>query len=177
MQLKALMTFPVSSSDRGHGHLVGITATNICGSDVQMYEGRTDFETGRWFGHENMGEVIEVGDGVDKVKVGEHVVLPFNISCGFCKNCEHGYTNYCLTTQPEQTMAGAAYGFAAMGPWAGGQAELLRVPYGDHSADRARTPRSRRHHVTTRRAAAEPAGNGAGSAGFGAAHGGSTWAG
>ncbi|MGW0231766.1 alcohol dehydrogenase catalytic domain-containing protein [Actinopolymorpha singaporensis] len=92
-----------------------------------MYEGRTDFETGRWFGHENLGEVIEVGDGVDKVKVGERVVLPFNISCGFCKNCERGFTNYCLTTQPDPKMAGAAYGFAAMGPWAGGQAELMRV--------------------------------------------------
>lgn len=113
--------------------LVRITATNICGSDLHMYEGRTDFETGRTFGHENMGEVIEVGDGVDKVKVGERVVLPFNISCGFCKNCERGLTNYCLTTQPDPAAAGAAYGFAAMGSWAGGQAEMLRVPYGDHN--------------------------------------------
>ncbi|GAB3269705.1 glutathione-independent formaldehyde dehydrogenase [Arthrobacter pigmenti] len=113
--------------------LVKITATNICGSDLHMYEGRTDFETGRSFGHENMGQVVEVGDGVDKVKVGEYVVLPFNISCGFCKNCERGYTNYCLTTQPDPAAAGAAYGFAGMGPWAGGQAELLRVPYGDHN--------------------------------------------
>src|SRR5512141_678664 len=71
--------------------LVKITATNICGSDLHMYEGRTDFETGRTFGHENMGQVVEIGAGVDKVKVGEYVVLPFNISCGFCKNCERGY--------------------------------------------------------------------------------------
>lgn len=84
-------------------------------------------------GHYRVGEVIEVGDGVDKVKVGERVVLPFNISCGFCKNCERGLTNYCLTTQPDPAAAGAAYGFAAMGPWAGGQAEMLRVPYGDHN--------------------------------------------
>ena len=111
--------------------LVRITATNICGSDLHMYEGRTDFEPGRTFGHENLGEVIEVGDGVDKVQVGEYVVLPFNVSCGFCKNCERGFTNYCLTTQPDPSMAGAAYGFADMGPWQGGQAELLRVPYGD----------------------------------------------
>jgi glutathione-independent formaldehyde dehydrogenase len=113
--------------------LVRITTTNICGSDLHMYEGRTDFETGRWFGHENLGEVIEVGNGVDKVKVGDYVVLPFNVSCGFCKNCERGFTNYCLTTQPDPAMAGAAYGFADMGPWPGGQAELLRVPYGDHN--------------------------------------------
>ncbi|GAA1365473.1 glutathione-independent formaldehyde dehydrogenase [Arthrobacter rhombi] len=124
---------PDAKIERPTDVLVRITATNICGSDLHMYEGRTDFETGRTFGHENMGEVIEVGDGVDKVKVGEHVVLPFNISCGFCKNCERGFTNYCLTTQPDPAAAGAAYGFAAMGPWAGGQAEMLRVPYGDHN--------------------------------------------
>lgn len=85
--------------------LVRITTTNICGSDLHMYEGRTDFETGRWFGHENMGEVIEVGDGVDKVKVGDRVVLPFNVACGHCKNCERGLTNYCLTAQPEPKLA------------------------------------------------------------------------
>ena len=61
-------------------------------------------------------------------------MLPFNISGGFCKNCERGYTNYCLTTQPESVLADAAHRLAAMGPWAGGQAELLRVPYGDHNA-------------------------------------------
>jgi glutathione-independent formaldehyde dehydrogenase len=111
--------------------LVRITTTNICGSDLHMYEGRTDFETGRWFGHENLGQVIEVGDAVDKVKVGDYVVIPFNVACGHCKNCERGLTNYCLTAQPRAEWAGAAYGFADMGPWAGGQAEFLRVPWGD----------------------------------------------
>jgi glutathione-independent formaldehyde dehydrogenase len=124
---------PDAKIERPTDVLVRITTTNICGSDLHMYEGRTDFETGRWFGHENLGEVIEIGDGVDKVKVGDYVVLPFNVSCGFCKNCERGFTNYCLTTQPDPAMAGAAYGFADMGPWPGGQAELLRVPYGDHN--------------------------------------------
>lgn len=124
---------PDARIERPTDVLVRITATNICGSDLHMYEGRTDFESGRVFGHENLGEVVEVGDGVDKVQVGERVVLPFNVSCGFCKNCERGFTNYCLTTQPDPQMAGAAYGFADMGPWQGGQAELLRVPYGDHN--------------------------------------------
>lgn len=124
---------PDARIERPTDVLVRITATNICGSDLHMYEGRTDFEKGRVFGHENLGEVIEVGDGVDKVKVGERVVLPFNVSCGFCKNCERGLTNYCLTTQPDPQVAGAAYGFADMGPWQGGQAEMLRVPYGDHN--------------------------------------------
>ena len=111
--------------------IVRITTTNICGSDLHMYEGRTDFEPGRWFGHENLGQVVEVGDGVDKVRVGEWVVLPFNNACGHCKNCERQLTNYCLTAQPEPAMAGAAYGFADMGPYGGGQAEMLRVPWGD----------------------------------------------
>ena len=64
--------------------------TNICGSDLHMYEGRTDMEPGRILGHENLGEVIEVGAGVDRVKVGDLVCLPFNIGCGFCENCERG---------------------------------------------------------------------------------------
>ena len=109
--------------------LVKITTTNICGSDLHMYEGRTDMESGRVLGHENLGQVIEVGEAVDRVKVGDWVCLPFNIACGFCKNCERGLTGFCLTTNPGN--AGAAYGFADMGPYNGGQAEYLRVPYGD----------------------------------------------
>ena len=124
---------PDATIERPTDVLVRITATNICGSDLHMYEGRTNFETGRTFGHENMGEVIEIGNGVDKVKVGERVVLPFNISCGFCKNCERGFTNYCMTTQADPVGAGAAYGFAGMGPYPGGQAQMLRVPYGDNN--------------------------------------------
>src|ERR1700759_5643219 len=112
--------------------LIRITATNIGGSDLHMYEGRTDVEAGKVLGHENMGEVIEVGDGVDRVKVGDMVCLPFNIGCGFCKNCEAGLTGFCLTANPPN--AGAAYGYASMGPYNGGQAELLRVPYADWNA-------------------------------------------
>lgn len=111
--------------------LVRITTTNICGSDLHMYEGRTSMETGRILGHENMGEVIEVGNAVDRVKVGDIVCLPFNIGCGFCENCERGLSGFCLTANPGT--AGAAYGFAGMGPYSGGQAELLRVPYGDYN--------------------------------------------
>lgn len=109
--------------------LVRITTTNICGSDLHMYEGRTSVEHGKVLGHENLGEVIEVGDAVVRVKVGDRVCLPFNIACGFCRNCEKGYTGFCLTTNPGS--AGAAYGYAEMGPYQGGQAELLRVPFAD----------------------------------------------
>lgn len=109
--------------------LVRITRTNICGSDLHMYEGRTDMKPGRVLGHENVGEVIEVGPAVDRVKVGDLVSMPFNIGCGFCENCERGLSNYCLTCNPG--LAGAAYGFADMGPYNGGQAQMLRVPYAD----------------------------------------------
>ena len=109
--------------------VVKITTTNICGSDLHMYEGRTNMETGRILGHENLGVVVEAGPGVVHVKVGDRVCLPFNIGCGFCKNCEKGLTGFCLTANPG--MAGAAYGFAGMGPYSGGQAEFLRVPFAD----------------------------------------------
>src|SRR6201992_4065588 len=109
--------------------VIQLTTTNICGSDLHMYEGRTDVEKGKVLGHENLGQVIEVGKAVDRIKVGDWVCLPFNIGCGFCKNCERGLTGFCLTTNPGN--AGAAYGYAGMGPYDGGQAEFLRVPFGD----------------------------------------------
>src|ERR1700761_5932755 len=59
--------------------LVKLTTTNICGSDLHMYEGRTDVKKGKILGHENLGEVVEVGKAVDTVKKGDKVVLPFNI--------------------------------------------------------------------------------------------------
>jgi glutathione-independent formaldehyde dehydrogenase len=120
---------PDAKIERATDVLVRITSTNICGSDLHMYEGRTDMSPGRILGHENLGEVIEIGGAVDRVKVGDRVCLPFNIGCGFCENCEKGLSGFCLTCNPG--MAGAAYGFAGMGPYSGGQAEYLRVPYGD----------------------------------------------
>ncbi|KEI46141.1 glutathione-independent formaldehyde dehydrogenase [Saccharopolyspora rectivirgula] len=109
--------------------LVRITSTAICGSDLHMYEGRTAAEPGIVFGHENMGIIEEVGDGVVSLKRGDRVVMPFNVACGFCKNCMAGNTGFCLTVNPG--FAGGAYGYVAMGPYMGGQAEYLRVPFAD----------------------------------------------
>jgi glutathione-independent formaldehyde dehydrogenase len=109
--------------------LVRITTTNICGSDLHMYEGRTSLEKGRIIGHENLGEVVECGASVWRVKVGDRVCIPFNVACGSCMNCERGMTSACLTMNPGN--AGAGYGYAEMGPYEGGQAEYLRVPHGD----------------------------------------------
>jgi hypothetical protein len=77
---------------------------------------------------------------VDEVKVGEFVVLPFTVACGHCKNCERGLPDHCLTAQPVANWAGAAYGFADMAPWPGGQAEMLRVPWGDFNCLRTVNP-------------------------------------
>lgn len=111
--------------------IVRITTTNICGSDLHMYEGRTSVEEGKVLGHENMGIVEEVGPGVERIKVGDRVSVPFNIACGTCRNCDAGWTSFCLRTNPIEGMDGAAYGYANMGPYQGGQAELLRVPFAD----------------------------------------------
>lgn len=113
--------------------LIRITSTNICGSDLHMYEGRTDMDPGRTLGHENMGIVEEVGSGVDRIQVGDRVSLPFNIACGTCDSCVMGQTGYCFRANHAGT-AGAAYGFAAMGDYGGGQAEYLRVPWADFNA-------------------------------------------
>jgi threonine dehydrogenase-like Zn-dependent dehydrogenase len=125
----AVKDVPDARIERPTDALVRITSTNICGSDLHMYEGRTDFQPGSIFGHENLGEVIDVGSAVDRIQKGDMVAVPFNIGCGFCANCERGLTAFCLRTNPP--MAGAAYGFADMGPFPGGQADLLRVPYAD----------------------------------------------
>jgi len=109
--------------------IVRITSTCICGSDLHMYEGRTAAKPGIVFGHENLGIVEEVGGGVTQIEKGDRVVMPFNVACGFCKNCEDGFTGFCLNVN--EGFAGGAYGYVAMGPYVGGQAEYLRVPHAD----------------------------------------------
>lgn len=109
--------------------ILKVTTSGICGSDLHMYDGRTELEKGTVVGHEIMGVIEQVGDAVRSIKKGDRVVLPFNIACGFCFNCHRGYTNACLTMNPEA--ASAAYGYAGMGPYQGGQAEYVLVPYAD----------------------------------------------
>lgn len=109
--------------------IVRITSSCICGSDLHMYEGRTSAEPGIVFGHENMGVIEEVGPAVKERKIGDRVVMPFNVACGFCKNCLGGFTGFCTTVNPG--FAGGAYGYVSMGPWVGGQAEYLQVPFAD----------------------------------------------
>ncbi len=112
-----------------HGVIVRLVSTNICGSDLHMYRGRTSAPKGTVFGHENTGEVIETGSDVEYIQMGDIVSIPFNIACGRCRNCKARFTNLCINTNPAGI--GGAYGFVGMGGWIGGQAEYMMVPYAD----------------------------------------------
>ncbi|MBT0770465.1 formaldehyde dehydrogenase, glutathione-independent [Kineosporia sp. J2-2] len=113
----------------GHGVILKVATTNICGSDQHMVRGRTTAPRNLVLGHEILGEVVEAGPDVEFVKVGDLVSAPFNIACGRCRNCKEGKTGICLTVNPARP--GAAYGYVDMGGWVGGQAEYVMVPYAD----------------------------------------------
>ncbi|WP_373532522.1 alcohol dehydrogenase catalytic domain-containing protein [Vampirovibrio sp.] len=119
----------VKGKSVNHGVILQILATNICGSDLHMYRGRTDIEPQTPLGHEITGMVIEKGHDVEQLEIGDIVSVPFNVACGRCRNCKGQDTHICLTTN--DLKPGAAYGFAEMGPWQGGQAEYIFVPYAD----------------------------------------------
>jgi len=112
-----------------HGVILRTVATNICGSDQHMVRGRTTAPEGLVLGHEITGEVVEAGPDVEFIKVGDIVSVPFNISCGRCRNCKEGKTGICLNVNPDRP--GSAYGYVDMGGWVGGQAEYVLVPYAD----------------------------------------------
>jgi threonine dehydrogenase-like Zn-dependent dehydrogenase len=121
--------------------IVRITSTAICGSDLHLYDGMMPtMEAGDILGHEPMGEVVEVGRDVKKLKKGDRVVIPFTIACGACRYCKMGLTSLCDTSNPNPEMAreimgqspSALFGYSHMlGGVPGGQAQYLRVPYGD----------------------------------------------
>src|SRR4030095_300392 len=97
-------------------------------------------QSGDVLGHEFMGEVVEVGPGVRSLRPGDRVVVPFAIACGACRPCSEGLTSLCDNSNPNAEMAEALYGFSGAGlfgyshlygGYAGGQAELVRVPFAD----------------------------------------------
>jgi len=112
-----------------HGVILKVLMSNICGSDMHMYRNRTTAEPGLILGHEITGEVIEIGPDVEFIKVGDWVSVPFNVSCGRCRNCIERKTQHCLNSNPDRP--GGAYGYVNMGYWAGGQSEYMLVPYAD----------------------------------------------
>jgi len=111
--------------------VIKVTSTGLCGSDLHLYEVLGPFiDEGDVLGHEPMGIVEAVGDAITEVKVGDRVVVPFNIACGHCWMCDHGLQSQCETTQVrDQGMGAALFGYTKLyGQVPGGQAEFLRVP-------------------------------------------------
>jgi threonine dehydrogenase-like Zn-dependent dehydrogenase len=114
--------------------IVRVTSSGICGSDLHLYEVLGPFlDKGDILGHEAMGVVEEVGPEVSELREGDRVVVPFNISCGTCFMCSQGLHSQCETTQVHEHGNGAAlFGYTKLyGQVPGGQAELLRVPFGN----------------------------------------------
>jgi threonine dehydrogenase-like Zn-dependent dehydrogenase len=124
-------TVPDPQIQQATDAIVKITSTNICGSDLHLYETLGPFMgEGDILGHEPMGIVEEVGSEVTNLKPGDRVVMPFQISCGSCFMCDRQLYTQCETTQVrDQGMGAALFGFSKLyGEVAGGQAEYLRVP-------------------------------------------------
>ncbi len=114
--------------------IVRVTSSGICGSDLHLYEVLGPFlDEGDILGHEPMGVVEEVGAEVTAVRSGDRVVVPFNVSCGTCHMCGQGLHSQCETTQVREHGKGAAlFGYTKLyGQVPGGQAEYLRVPFGN----------------------------------------------
>ncbi|RFA31139.1 glutathione-dependent formaldehyde dehydrogenase [Alkalilimnicola ehrlichii] len=121
--------------------VVRISATAICGSDLHLFDGCIPtMQKGDVLGHEFMGEVVAVGDKVGNLKEGDRVVVPFPIACGHCYYCEHDLWSLCDNSNPNAVIAEKMWGYSpsglfgyshALGGYAGGQAEFVRVPFAD----------------------------------------------
>src|SRR5205823_4160301 len=121
--------------------IIKITLSAICGSDLHLYDGYIPtMQAGDILGHEFMGEVMEVGPDNHALRPGDRVIVPFTIACGRCWFCQQQLWSACDNSNPNAWMAEALYGHAGsglfgyshmMGGYAGGQAELVRVPFAD----------------------------------------------
>jgi threonine dehydrogenase-like Zn-dependent dehydrogenase len=121
--------------------ILKITRTAICGSDLHLYDGYIPtMEPGDILGHEFMGEVVEIGPEVKKLKPGDRVVVPFTIACGNCYYCKQDLWSLCDNSNPNAWIAEKMYGFSGsalfgyshmLGGYAGGQAQYARVPFAD----------------------------------------------
>jgi threonine dehydrogenase-like Zn-dependent dehydrogenase len=115
--------------------IVRVTRSCICGSDLHLYNGSVpDTRVGMTFGHEVTGVVVETGSEVQKLKTGDHVLVPFNIACGKCVFCQQELYGNCHESNPQATAVGGIFGYSHTGGgYEGGQAEYVRVPYADVS--------------------------------------------
>ena len=124
-------TVPDPKVEESTDAIIEVTSTNICGSDLHLYEILGAFmNAGDILGHEPMGIVREIGPALTNLAVGDRVVIPFQISCGSCYMCDQQLFTQCETTQVRDKGMGAAlFGYSELyGRVPGGQAELLRVP-------------------------------------------------
>ena len=114
-------TVPDPTIEDPRDAVIKITSTAICGSDLHLFDGfLPTMEKGDILGHEPMGDVVEVGSGVTKLKMGDRVVVPFTIGCGECFFCQKGLFSCCDTSNPNAEMAEGRDG-----PLAGGALRLL----------------------------------------------------
>ncbi len=122
---------PMPKIEHPQDAIVRVTRSCICGSDLHLYNGSVpDTRVGSTFGHEFTGVVEEIGSEVTKVKVGDHVLVPFNIACGECVFCKQELYGNCHESNPEATAVGGIFGYShTAGGYNGGQAEYARVPY------------------------------------------------
>ncbi|HZW69403.1 MAG TPA: zinc-dependent alcohol dehydrogenase, partial [Hanamia sp.] len=113
--------------------IVKVNRACICGSDLHIYHGLVpDTRVGSTFGHEFIGEVVETGRDIKNLKIGDQILVPFNISCGRCAFCKQGLFSNCHESDPEATAAAGIYGYShTCGGFDGGQAEYARVPYAE----------------------------------------------
>jgi threonine dehydrogenase-like Zn-dependent dehydrogenase len=121
--------------------IIKITTTAICGSDLHLYNGYNPMmKRGDILGHEFMGEVVELGNAVKNVNIGDRVVVPFTISCGSCFFCKRELSSLCDNSNPNAWMVeplmghspSGLFGYSHLtGGYAGGQAEYARVPFAD----------------------------------------------
>ena len=113
--------------------IVRVLRSCICGSDLHLYHGMVpDTRVGHTFGHEFVGEVVDVGRDVQTLKAGDRVLVPFNLFCGSCFFCQRELFGNCHNTNPEATAVGGIYGYShTAGGYDGGQAEYVRVPMAD----------------------------------------------
>ena len=113
--------------------IIKVTRACICGSDLHLYHGLVpDTRVGSTFGHEFIGVVVEIGPSVQKLKIGDQVLVPFNISCGQCAFCKQGLYSNCHESNSMATAVGGIFGYShTAGGHNGGQAEYVRVPYAD----------------------------------------------
>lgn len=129
-------TVPDPEIEQPTDAVVELTTTNICGSDLHLYELLSPFmQPGDILGHEPMGIVREIGNEVDGLRVGDRVVIPFQISCGHCSMCQCGLQTQCETTQVQSEGTGAAlFGYSKLyGSVPGAQAQYLRVPQAQYT--------------------------------------------